>query len=440
MKKAILAVLVSLGLASDVLALGGANIGNEVPSARAAGQGFVGVAAQNDDPLIAYANPAGLTQLKGTQVTLGAAWENLHGNYESVSGNKTKMRSVDVAVPNGAVTRSFQDGRAAVGLAVLSPFGLETHWAGDSPLRYVTTDARLHLVFIAPSVAYQLHPKVSIGAGADYVNAFDASLEKKVSVDAVNTALGAGTLGSPDANSRLKGTGTNWGYHAGILFQPTERHSFGFAYHSKIKLTVNGSAELKGLSGASAFLFGGSDYSTSAYTDIVLPQNLQFGYAFKPTAKWIWEVDAAWYDWSSGRDLNIRYSETDPNRLAVLNVGNPSALSLRNTWNIATGINYKWTDRTQLRGGFWYLPHSMPESTFNPAYLDLSRYGLTFGAGYALTSALQIDLAYNAIFFHNRHVNNNVGTNSSGIPGYNINGAYKNFTNLIAMNFTYKWQ
>ncbi len=426
-----LSVVLSLGMGANAFAIGGDFIGNEVPSARAAGQGYVGVAGQNNDPTAVYTNPAAMTALKGTQATLGIHWENIHGEFQDAAGNVTKERVTNVAVPNFSITQSFLDGKLSAGLSSQSPFGLETHWDGNSPMRYVATNSRLGMVDITPAVAYQVHPMVSVGAGVDYVNLFDAQLDRQVAT------------GGADGTSSLRGQATNWGYHTGLVFQPTEQHAIGITYHSKVNLRVNGNVTLSGLSGVAAFVFGGTHYETSAFTDIVLPSNVQFGYAFKPNDKWIFEADTAWYHWSEGQDINVRYAETDPTRLSVLNAGNPTPLTLRDAWSANAGVNYKANDKWQFRGGFWYEPWALPESTFSPAFADLTRYGVSTGFGYAFTESVSLDAAYTAVFFHNRTINNNVQFNTTGIPdgfaGTGINGTYKDFANLVALNVTYRF-
>jgi long-chain fatty acid transport protein len=439
----------SLALASQAMAIGGSNIGNEVPSARSAGQGYVGVAGQNNDPAVVWSNPGAITNLKGTQLTVGAHWENIHGSYESDAGATTKARPVNVAVPNMSLTQSFMDGKLGAGLTVQSPYGLETNWPGNSPLRYVATNSRLATTIISPAVAYQVHPMISVGAGVDYVNLFRAQLDRHINVDAVNFALGSVTANSSDAISTLRGQSTAWGYHAGVAFQPHEKHSFGITYHSKVDLRVNGSVGLSSMSGAMAAVFGGSDYSTSAYTDLVLPQNVQFGYAFKATDRLQFQTDTAWYHWSNEKDVNVRFAESDATRLAVLNTGNPVQTSLRDAWSVATGVNYRWDDEWQWRAGFWYEPWSMPESAFHPGFLDLSRYGVSGGFGYNITPNLTLDAAYTAVFFHNRSIHNDVGTTTSGLPDTgipalgapsgDIDGTYKNFANLVALNLTWRF-
>ena len=433
-------------MASDSFAIGSAFISNEVPSARAAGAGYVGVAGQNEDPTAVFSNPGAMTALPGTQATFGTTWENIHGGYVDSAGNQTKERVTNVGVPNFSATQSFLDGKLSAGLSSQSPFGLETYWPGNSPLRYVATDSRLDMVDIMPAVAYQVHPMVSIGAGADYVSLFNATLNRAVNVTATNFGLAAQGIGtfagpSPDGSSSLTGQSTAWGYHAGVVFKPTEQHALGVTYHSKVDLRVLGSVSLADLSGTLMGVFGGSSYSTSAFTDVVLPASIQIGYAFKPNDKWILEADAAWYDWASAQDINVRYAETNPLRLAILNTGNPTPLSPRDAWSFNTGANYKLNERWQVRGGFWYEPEALPDANFNPAFMDLTRYGLSTGFGYAFNANIGMDAAYTAVFMHNRTIVNTVGTNITGIPPsqYNIDGTYSDFANLVTVNLTCKF-
>jgi len=435
--KVVLGVLLSFIMVSQSYAVGGSFISNEVLSARSAGQGYVGVAGQNNDPMAVYTNPAAMTALKGTQVTVGGTLENIHGSYQDNAGVESKERVTNVGVPNLAATQNFMDGKLAVGLSVQSPFGLETHWDANSPMGAVATNSRIGMTDVTPAVAYQIHPMVSVGAGADYVNLFNAQLDRQISVDGVDFLLGNPTLGAGQAVSSLRGESTNWGYHAGVVIKPTEQHAIGITYHSKIDLRVNGNVSVSGISPTSpmAQLFGTSNFTTSAYTDLVLPENIQMGYAFKPNDKWLFEADAAWFHWSSAQDLNVRYPAINPNtvvgatQLALLNSGNPEMLNPREAWSAAAGANYKVTDRIQVRSGFWYEPSALPDANFSPAFMDMTRYGLSFGAGYGILENLTVDAAYTAVFMHNRTINN----------GLAPSGTYSDFANLFALNFTYRF-
>lgn len=458
--KAALAVLLTTLIGSNSWAIGAAFIGNEVPSARAAGQGYVGVAGQNNDPTAVFTNPGAMTSLPGTQATFGMHWENIHGSYEDSSGKTTKEKVVNVAVPNFSMTQSMMEGKLAFGLSSQSPFGLETNWPGNSPLRYVATNSRLGMVDIMPAIAYSPTPMFSFGIGADYANVFRAQLDRHINNDIVNYSLftngygGAITTGSPDAVSSLRGSGANWGYHIGAVMEPTEQHAIGLVYHSKIDVRLNGSYSISGITGpVPQAIFGGSNFTTSAYTDIVLPANVQLGYAFKPNDKWHLEVDAAWYHWSVSKDVNVRFPAATASQLSLMSNTsqgtNRMPLDLRDAWSFNTGANYKINEKWQVRGGAWYEPWASPEARFSPAFSDLSRYGVSSGFGYSLTENLTLDAAYTAVFFHNRSINNSVGTEASGIPASgvpllgipspDVSGTYKNFANLLALNITYRF-
>ena len=71
--------------------------------------------------------------------------------------------------------------------------------------------------------------------------------------------------------------------------------------------------------------------------------------------------------------------------------------------------------------------------------MDLTRYGLSFGGGYAITTSLTLDAAYSAVFMHSRTINNNVGASVTGNPAYNVDGSYADFANLFAVNLTYRF-
>jgi long-chain fatty acid transport protein len=429
---ALVGSLLSVGMISNAWALGGANFGNEALSARTAGQGYVGTAAQNDDPTTVYSNPAGISKLSGTQVTLGAHWENINPSYVDNADQRTRARTSNAFVPNFSATHSFADGTWGAGLSVQSPFGLETHWGGDSALRYYATDTRLRTVIITPAVSYRPVSAFSVGAGVDYFDIPVAQLDRHVSVDALNFNLGSAPSGAPDAVSSLRGDGTAWGYHAGVLVQPNDQNALGLTYHSKAKVRIDGEESISGLSGPSAgpFGFGSTNYQTAGHTDVTLPQSVQLGYALKPSLPWTWEVDAAWYHWSEERDLNVRYAETNPSRSALLNSGNPTVFNLHDEWSLATGANFKYSDFWQFRGGFWYLPHATPDANFDPAIMDLTRYGVSVGAGWNVMKNFVVDMAYSAVFTHNRSIQN-----SPIAPS----GTYKDFASVLALNFTYRF-
>lgn len=439
--------LLSLLMCTQSFALGTASYSSELVSTRSLGQGATGVAGTQNDPFVVYTNPAAMTDLKGTQATLALTYVNsdasftsgvtspggLAGNYTQASqGSVTGARATSVFVPDFAVTTQFLDGKLSAGFAVAAPYGSETHFDGDSPLRYAATDTRLRIIDITPSVAYKVCDGFSFGAGADYYDTVEGDLEKKVNVSALNTKFSQ--FGSfADANSSLTGNGGGWGYHLGTTFRPNEHHQIGLVYHSNVKMSLTGNYNLTGLSGNSAAVLG-TNISASITAPVYIPQNVQLGYSFMPNDKWNIEADVAWYDWYAARSLGVVYSGLTSAQSSVLNSpsSNPQTFNGRDTVNFGVGANYKQSDSLQLRGGAYYEAASLPETDFDPAFIDLPRYALAIGGSYAFTKNLGLDAAYNAVFLHGRSVN----APSSGGSGYD--GNFNNFISVLSASLSYR--
>ncbi|MCX5787354.1 MAG: outer membrane protein transport protein [Elusimicrobia bacterium] len=384
-------------------------------------------------------------------VTVGLSYLNARPEYTNDAGQVTGAGSTSAVVPNVSGAWKLMDGRLAVGLAAVMPYGLESHWNGDSPLRYAATDARLRIVDVIPAVAYKVSDSLSAGAGLDYYNTILGSLEHKIDVAGLNAnltykatgnagaAVAAGT--GPDANSRLNGKGDGWGYHLGLTYRPNEHHQIGVVYHSSVKIGLSGNVQLVGLSGTAKTVFGGNDFQTDVTAPLYLPQNIQIGYAFMPNESWLLEADAAWYDFYSMRQLGKVYPNVTPGSTidAVLQNNNPQQFDGRKTINFGLGAEYKQNDALRWRGGFYYQASSLPERTFDPSFLDLPRYGLTAGTGWKFAKDFTLDGAYNAIFTHTRHITVAGPANPFGVAnnkGYS--GSFNSFVHVLSAAVTYR--
>ncbi len=443
--------MLALTLGGRAFALGTASYSSELISTRSLGEGATGVAGTQNDPIAVYTNPAAMTALPGTQATLGLTYVNdsaayasgvassggLAQNYtQAALGARSGARATSVVVPNFAATTQFLDGKLAVGLAAVSPYGLETHFDGDSPLRYQSTDARLRIVDVTPSVAYKVDDLFSFGAGVDYYNTLEGDLEKKINVQGANYSISGGHDASPraDANSALTGNGDGWGYHLGTTIRPNERHQVGIVYHSAVNIGLSGQQKITGLSGTMASIFGGSDFIANVTAPLYMPQNLQIGYAYMPNERTQIEVDAAWYDFYAARQFGVVFSGLTSNQSAVLNdpASNPRAFNPRKTLNFGLGFDHKCTDDFEGRAGVAYEAASQPETAFDPAFSDLPRYALTAGASYKISRALSADFAYEAVFFHGRSIN------APSALGSGYSGNFNNFANIISASLTYR--
>lgn len=419
----------------NLYAVGSGGIANEVTSAEDLSN-LLAITGSKTDPTVVYHNPAGILDQGKLNTSLGLTYFDFSVKREGSNGTSDKMKTTKAVVPNFGLTQGLADGKLAWGLAVVSPYGLQTEWSDTSNVRYVATKSTLNMLDVTPAIAYRPIRKLSVGFGLDYYTTFKADLQKKISVDAVNFQLGFPTAGSPDANSKLSGDGDQWGYHTGFVYNPTESHTFGVAYHSEVKTKIEGDLELTGLSGASAVVFGGSDYKTHAETDLFYPQNVQLGYKYSKGDKWEAGFNAAWYDWSANQELRITLPNATANQKAVAEQATP--LKWRDVWSATIGGFYRFSDKWKLNMGAFYLPKVYPGSTFSPGVPDLSKIGISVGPSYTKNS-FSIDTVYNPVFLRSRDVKNNLGQAATGSAAADVSGKYKGMLHIIGITARYRF-
>ena len=418
--QALLGIILSFFITSESFAVGSSGFSTQLVGAKALGQGNA-FAGEADDPSALYYNPAGITQLKGTQVSIGAAGvvAIIDRTGEGVPTDHMK-RQLGV-LPNLYLTSSspFGNDRFSVGVGITSPFGLSTSWAPTSSVAYVTTDSDIQMINVNPTVAYKVSDALSLGAGVDYVNVLDITSNAQINQGALNP-------GDPDGTSKLKGHGNGWGYNVGVLYHPVEKHSFGLAYRSQVRVPIKGSVNLSNLSSTTQGLLGlsSSEYSADATSSIILPASFLAGYAFRANSQWTLLADYELTGWNSFQSQDVAYGGTVSS--TPRNWHNASA--------VGVGANYKQNDTWQWRGGYAFFQKTVPNDTFSPDVPDSPVHLLTAGFSRTWVSWV-LDFAVNTYIYPSRSVNNTVGNS----VGASVNGSYHTIAPALALNLTYKF-
>jgi len=409
--------------------LGSGGYRNEVVDAEAAGKGFC-FTAQADNPSAVHYNPAGLTQLKGSYVTLGYVFEALTFSADSnATGDEVQMQKQVFYLPNVYFVTDLKNENLRFGFGANSPYGLSTDWANDSFAKNLSTESNVKMVNYNPTVAYKVNDYISIGAGLDY---FTANVNKQ--------RVLSSTLSSTGGDFQLKGTDESWGYNLGLLLRPSEKHRIGISYRSNIDLTIKGKVSLDGLDGVGAVIFGGSAYTTAMESKSTIPRSIALGYAYQPNNKWTIEADIEWTDWSCVEEEFLTYPDlnntTDPTGLirSTLNTDNPASRDWKSVYAYGIGAEYQATDNLELRGGLLYEQSPIPSANFEPVLPDAGKYGITTGLGYSMKN-VKIDVSYAFFKYNDRDVTNDIGASTSS----NADGKYKGYVNIIGLSLTYKY-
>lgn len=416
-------------------------------SASATGQASA-FTAQADDASAGYYNPAGMTQLRGVQLSAGTTLIAGGFSFQNTAGTQAHgdLRG-SVAVPppsNLYITANLKDlgigssESTAVGLAVFSPFGTLTRWPDSSPFSTATTKAAFELIDIRPSIAFRPLPDLAIGLGADVYTFSGAFGEGQVE----RQFRSSGAFGIPvGTGMELNGRDTAAGWNASLLYTPLRNEdgkplvNIGLIYRSQATLHLDGQ------------LLAGGTRVADARTTFVVPQVLTGGIALWPVRnkerEWKVELDVDYTGWKSVRNLDSRLS----NGITVATPAN-----WMSGYTVMIGTEHKWLNPQPLpdwdialRAGYWHSQKAVPDQTFNPAIPDGDNHAVSTGIGFTCRDngrflgvipcggasklspkGLGVDLAYQAILYETRTVAGNVNPT--------VNGTYRTTLHVGSIN------
>jgi len=141
--------------------------GGPVHGAKASAMGTAFVAVADDPSAIMY-NPAGLTQLKGTNIYGGTTFIIPSTTYENLSGQTEDTDFQAFLAPNLYVSSDLGMKDMRFGIGFYSPFGIGGRkWDENGLTRYSSVESMIATLSINPTIAYRLSPSLSIGAGID---------------------------------------------------------------------------------------------------------------------------------------------------------------------------------------------------------------------------------------------------------------------------------
>ncbi|MCF6180074.1 MAG: outer membrane protein transport protein [Geopsychrobacter sp.] len=341
-------------------------------------------AAQADDPTTLYFNPAGITQLEGSQFSVGTSVITPSASFkDDITGKVHDSEKPTFLIPNLYYTQKINHNLSA-GVAVFSNFGLSTEWKDDFPGRYLLGGRRgsIETISINPVVAYKVLAGLSISAGPVYqiVKAdFDSNIDTMVA-------------SAGDADLHLKDLEDQaWGWNVAMHYILNKNWKFGASYRSSIKHELKGKSETSGVPNTGVY----SLFNQNISADLELPPVAYFGVAHLVN-KWTFEIDAQWTGWSTYDELNVP------------ELGKSSAKNWNDAWTYRLGVERKFNQRYALRFGVVRDMSPIPAKTIDVTLPSGDRWLVGGGLGMQFGD-LVLDLAYNYLMDEGGTFNNEAG-------------------------------
>lgn len=357
-------------------------------SPSASGRSYAGSAAIADDASTIFYNPAGMTELKRAEAQIGT--HLIMPRAEISNRGSTASVLFGPAAPfTGTSDQGFDPQMSGhmylaapaaeglwLGLGVTVPFALANHYDNDFFGRYDSTRASLRAVDIAPSIAYRVHPRISIGGGVD-IQYMDAKL-----VNALPNPFDPSGAPTPATDGLFSVEGSDWslGYNVGALFKPVDNVRVGLTYRSAISHKIEGEATTE---------FGGAKTVQDVSTEVKLPDTIALGVAYDvtPTVTLLGQV--GYYGWSRFKEVRLKLADgTQPT----------TTENFRDTWSLSLGAQWAVAPGWKLRTGMMYDQTPTRDQYRSTIIPDVDRLWASVGATYEISDSVALDFSYQHMF------------------------------------------
>lgn len=419
MHKKLLMLLFTVLLSGSMVYGSGFSIYEQGAKASAMGGAFI--AMSNDVSAIFY-NPAGMTSLKGLQLGMGATIimpEFSFTGPTNVDPNLyTKAKKHIFPPAHFYITYGLTD-RLTAGFGFYTMFGLGTDWPRDWPGRVLATKSFVETFSFNPVIAYKVLDNLSVAAGFTYMIG-TVDLQKSI-----YTGYAADTY----VESKLKASGTGYGFNVGVQYKPMEKLTIGAVYRHNILMKFNdGDAtfEIPQLRNEKMYQYLRAAFpNTKGSSELNFPNEIGLGIAYAFTEQLTAEFDFMQLGWSSYDILKIKFKEPVAGQTESKAVKN-----YEDSYSLRFGLEYKVNEKLAIRAGYLRDNHAVPDEYVEPTLPESDRNLYSVGLGYKLNN-ITFDAYYMLLLQDDRTIKNSkLEVNGQPFP---FNGTYKGMTNMFGM-------
>ncbi|WP_283744460.1 outer membrane protein transport protein [Sideroxydans sp. CL21] len=422
--------LIAMSVTSALLAMSGnaeAAAFALIEQSSGLGNAFAGGAAGAEDATTIFFNPAGMSRLKGNQVTVAGSLIQPSIKFSNTGSTAAAFQPFGdnggdagslVLVPNTYMVMEVEPA-LRFGLGINSPFGLQTQYDPTWVGRFQAINSKIRTINLNPSFSYEMNDSVSLGLGLSYQH-ITGDLS-----NAVNYTALSGGLASGEGISSMSGSDSSWGYNFGVLFNVAPDSRIGLSYRSKIKYNLNGSVSF---SNVPAVLQGQAALQNGNVSlPISMPDMLSISGFHQLNDKWDVMADASRTGWSVMQQM-------------VVSRANGSVLQTTpehwtNTWRFSLGSTYHYNEQWLARVGVAYDQTPVPAAYLTARIPDNNRTWLTFGGQYKVSDTSKVDFGYAHLFVKDTSIANNQTATGAG----DLVGTFSSSINIVTVQYAYNF-
>ena len=338
------------------------------------GRSSAGASAGVDDASTIMHNPASSTRIKDSQafVSGGVLIPDIKFDVEYTSPRLGTGNGGDAGetAPGGgaAYIHDFDSERFSAGIYLLGLAGAGLDYDNDWAGRYQATKVDLVVAGLAPTLAYKVSDRLSVGVAVQY---WYSNLNIHLNVPTLNQSR-------EDRKASINGDDTGFAFKLGTMYELTERTRFGLIYQSDIDAKYDGDLKIKNPDGG--LLPPGTNVDVASNAELKFAEYVRFAMHHDLDEHWGVNLTIGWDNWSQLGDVPI---STD-NRGANI----PTRWS--DTYHYAWGVEYQLDKYWAFTSGVAYDTNPVDKEDRN-AQLPVDRqirYG--FGTRYTMSDTFSV--------------------------------------------------
>ncbi len=423
--------------------------GFQVREQSVVGQGasFAGVTAGSSDVNTIFFNGASMMLQNGNAISGTTSLINSSGDFRSGSASTSNgipiagfgdYKNMTSNIPSLAFVYSLSE-NSRLGISVNAPWGLETDYDRTWIGRYHAVKSDLNSINVNPMIAFKPYDKISLSVGvqAQYLDATISNAIDFGTIGMVNLIPGSnpGSLGQ-DGFVSVDGDDWGFGWTAGVLVELTERTRFGMSFRSKISHKLRGNSNFsldnQGI-GAIISAATGAFSDTDASIRIETPELFNLGIRHDISGKWSVMAEMDYTRWSRLDELDVRFSNSNQNKSVT-------TLEWNDTWFGSLGVEYRPSDRWQIRGGIAYEEGATASNYRTPRVPDDDRVWLSIGGTYSYNDYIQLHAAFTHIIVEDPQLDLKadfpLSTSDENALRGNLSGEFDLDINILAIGIT----
>jgi len=346
--------------------------------AGAAGPALTGLVGKADNAETSFTNPASMSRLEGTHVTLQNMFVQSFSSFEvdesktTIDGGDPDNGSDPVIIPFAYYVRQLND-RWHAGASLTIPSGFGSNYGNTWAGRYQTVDFSLVYVSLTPAVSYRVNDRLSLGLAVG-LNYTSETSENKIPL-----------LFSPDdgkIKSDLDGVGIN--FTLSTFYEFSERTRAGLSWTSDSDADLEGKVKLRQLDplfDKIATDLGIKNIDTKITN--TLPQRVLTGIYHEFDSGNFLTVDGMWMKFS---DFSVSNLELDGNDVKI---STPSIY--KDMWAINAGFGFRMDSRKTYRVGAMYLSQGVDDEDRDFSIRVDEMWAIGAGVSYALNEGKRVD-------------------------------------------------